>query len=192
MSVSLSPNINFTSYRLPDSVVEKAKEQAKAENNTLAMNILNQCRFEADKSSSDEKQKKEPGKLRKAIASVAKFFTATEEITKGTAKGAVYGTMTGAGWAVDPAWKMTYDADAKTYTLTKEFTEGDRFGIRICVGNTTDQRSWANASNVSGSPAGFDISGSDISCTVTGTYTVVVDMSGETPVVTITAATAAE
>lgn len=104
----------------------------------------------------------------------------------------VYGTMTGAGWAVDPAWKMTYDADAKTYTLTKEFTEGDRFGIRICVGNTTDQRSWANASNVSGSPAGFDISGSDISCTVTGTYTVVVDMSGETPVVTITAATAAE
>lgn len=104
----------------------------------------------------------------------------------------VYGTMTGAGWAVDPAWKMTYDADAKTYTLTKEFTEGDRFGIRICVGNTTDQRSWANASNVSGSPAGFDISGSDISCTVTGTYTVVVDMSGETPVVTIAAATAAE
>lgn len=97
MSVSLNPNINFTSYRLPDSVVEKAKEQAKAENNTLAMNILNQCRFEADKSSSDEKQKKEPGKLRKGLASIAKFFTATEEITKGTAKGAVYGTMTGIG-----------------------------------------------------------------------------------------------
>ena len=106
MSVSLNPNINFTSYRLPDSVVEKAKEQAKAENNTLAMNILNQCRFEADKSSSDEKQKKEPGKLRKGLASIAKFFTATEEITKGTAKGAVYGTMTGvgciiAGWLFD-------------------------------------------------------------------------------------------
>lgn len=29
------------------------------------------------------------------IASIAKFFTATEEITKGTAKGAIYGTLTG-------------------------------------------------------------------------------------------------
>lgn len=97
MSVSLNPNINFTSYRLPDSVVEKAKEQAKAENNTLAMSVLDQCQFEADKKGATDKHEKKPGKLKKAIASVAKFFTATEEITKGTAKGAVYGTMTGIG-----------------------------------------------------------------------------------------------
>lgn len=100
----------------------------------------------------------------------------------------VYGTMTGAGWAVDAEWKMTFDAEAKTYTITKEFTEGDQFGIRICVGNTSDQRTWVGASNVSGTPAGFDVSKSNITCTATGTYTLVLDMNGETPVLTITAA----
>lgn len=101
----------------------------------------------------------------------------------------VYGTMTGAGWAVDAEWKMTYDADALTYTITKEFTEGDQFGLRICVGNDSgNQRGWVGSSNVSGTPEGFDLSQSNIACTVTGTYTLVLDMSGETPVLTITAA----
>ena len=35
MAVSLNSNVNFTSYRLPDNVVEKAREQAKAEKTRL-------------------------------------------------------------------------------------------------------------------------------------------------------------
>lgn len=104
MSVTLNPNVSFTSYRIPDSVAEKAREQAKAENNTLLLDVLDKSSFEADKSEKAADAKtKGPGKLKRGIASIAKFFTATEEITKGTAKGAVYGTMTGfgclaAGW----------------------------------------------------------------------------------------------
>lgn len=101
MAVNFNPNVSFTSYRIPDDVAEKAREQAKAENNTLMLEVLDKSSFEKDKTAS--KKNKEPGKFRKGLASIAKFFTATEEITKGTAKGAVYGTMTGfgclaAGW----------------------------------------------------------------------------------------------
>lgn len=101
----------------------------------------------------------------------------------------IYGTMTGDGWKVDPAWKMTYDATAKTYTITKAFAVDDQFGIRVCVGNdTANQRSWAASSNVSETPEGFDISNNNIKCTTAGTYTVTIDLSGETAVITIAVA----
>lgn len=105
MAVTFNSGINFTSYKMPDNVAEQARTQAKAENNTLMLDVLDKCTFEADDKKADKKEK-EPGKLRKGLASIAKFFTATEEITKGTAKGAVYGTMTGigclmAGWLFD-------------------------------------------------------------------------------------------
>ena len=98
----------------------------------------------------------------------------------------LHGQFEGAtGWA-DPD-KFVYDEGAKTYTLTKTFAEGDTFGIKILVGNTSVQRSWIGGSAVTGEHAGFTTEG-NITCTAAGTYTIVVDMSGETPVVTITAA----
>lgn len=98
----------------------------------------------------------------------------------------LHGQFGGAsGWA--DADKFVYDAEAKTYTLTKEFAEGDTFGIKILVGNTSVQRAWVGGSAVTGEHVGFSTEG-NITCTVAGTYTIVVDMNGETPVVTITAA----
>lgn len=104
----------------------------------------------------------------------------------------IKGNMTGSGsgWGIVEDWKMTYDADAKTYTITKAFAVDNEFGIMVAVGNTTTQRTWLDKANVSGTPAGFDVSGSSIKCTTAGTYTVTLDMSGETPVITITAAAA--
>ncbi len=97
----------------------------------------------------------------------------------------IKGSMTGGGWGIVADWKMTYDASTQKYTITKEFAVGDEFGIMIAVGNTTAQRAWVGKSNVSGEPAGFDLSGGNIKCTVAGSYTITVDMSGESPVVTI-------
>lgn len=98
----------------------------------------------------------------------------------------LHGQFSGAtGWA--DADKFVYDEEAKTYTLTKTFAEGDTFGIKILVGNTSVQRAWVGASAVIGEHAGFTTEG-NITCTAAGSYTIVVDMSGETPSVTITAA----
>ncbi len=102
----------------------------------------------------------------------------------------VYGTMTGGGWQVDADWKMTYDETAKTYTLTKAFAENDQFGIRICIGNSTEQRSWCAWADLTATPTGFEAAGTNIKCTAAGTYTVVVDMNGAKPTITISAAAA--
>ena len=100
MAVDFNPSVSFTSYKISDEAAKKAREKATAENNTQVLELLDQCSFEADNNAREEKK---AGKFKRGIASIAKFFTATEEITKGTAKGAVYGTMTGAaclaaGW----------------------------------------------------------------------------------------------
>ena len=100
MAVDFNPSVSFTSYKISDEAAKKARDKATAENNTQVLELLDQCSFEADNNAQEEKK---AGKFKRGIASIAKFFTATEEITKGTAKGAVYGIMTGAaclaaGW----------------------------------------------------------------------------------------------
>ena len=91
MPVGLNPNVSFTSYRISDANMEALKD--KAQKNPEMLAILNEAK--SDEYESEKPKKK--NKFKNAIASVAKFFTATEEITKGTAKGAVYGTMSGVG-----------------------------------------------------------------------------------------------
>lgn len=91
MTVGLNPNIKFSGYYFSDEKMEKLRKQAK--NNPEMLAVLNEAKPEEFKS----EQPKKKNKFKNRLASVAKFFTATEEITKGTAKGAVYGTMTGVG-----------------------------------------------------------------------------------------------
>ncbi len=97
--------------------------------------------------------------------------------------------MTGdGGWKVDAAWKMTFDKATKTYSITKDFAVDDGFGVRIMDGNsTTVQKAWYAAQAVSGSPAGFDISGSNITCKTAGRYTVTCTLTDEGATVAITA-----
>ena len=103
----------------------------------------------------------------------------------------IWGTVTDPAWSASADWKLTYNETAKTYTITKDFAVGNEFGIKICVGNdSNNQRGWASSSNVDGAHAGFDITGNNIKCTTAGTYTITLDMSGENPVITITAVTA--
>lgn len=102
----------------------------------------------------------------------------------------IYGTMDGGAWATTADWKMTYNETTQVYTITKAFAENVEFGIRVCIGNSTEQRQFYNKTNVEGTPAGFDISGYNIKCTTAGTYTVTLDMSGSTSVITIVAAAA--
>lgn len=88
--------------------------------------------------------------------------------------------------------KFTWDADAETYTLTVELKVNETFGIKILVGNTTAQRAWIGTSAVTGTvPAGIDVTGGNFLVKTAGTYTFVVDMSGDAPAVTITEAPAA-
>ncbi len=101
----------------------------------------------------------------------------------------IVGSMTGdGGWKVDAAWKMTFDKATKTYSITKDFAVDDGFGVRIMDGNsTTVQKAWYAAQAVSGSPAGFDISGSTITCKTAGRYTVTCTLTDEGATVAITA-----
>lgn len=92
MAVSLNPNLSFTGYNISDDKMKELKEQAKENPRMLA--LLDEAK--PDEYTSDNKPQKKQ-KFKRGIASIAKFFTATEEITKGTAKGAVYGSMTGIG-----------------------------------------------------------------------------------------------
>jgi len=91
--MTLGINPNFTGYKISDETMFKLK--VHAQDNTEMLELLNQAE-PIDEFTPNEKKKEKSG-LKQKIASVAKFFTATEEITKGTAKGAVYGTMTGMG-----------------------------------------------------------------------------------------------
>lgn len=100
MALTINPNVSFTGYTISDDNAEKIKKQM----NEDAVNPQIIEAFEASlekqpKADTVEKQEapKKKKTLKERIASVAKFFTATEEITKGTAKGAVYGTMSGLG-----------------------------------------------------------------------------------------------
>jgi len=82
----------------------------------------------------------------------------------------IVGTMTGeGGWKVSPAWKMTLGENG-IYTIEVNLSENDGFGIRVMKGETTEQKYWFGASLVSGEPAGFDVSGSNIICKTAGTY----------------------
>jgi len=84
--------------------------------------------------------------------------------------------------------KFTWDADAKTYTLTVALKANETFGIKILVGNTTAQRSWIGASAVTGTlPDGIGTSSGNFLVKTDGTYTFVVDMNGADPSVTVTA-----
>ena len=91
MAVGLNPTINFTGYKISDKQMSELKDRAQDNPEILA--LLDEAK--ADKYDSEKPKKK--GGFRNGLASIAKFFTATEEITKGTAKGAVYGTMSGIG-----------------------------------------------------------------------------------------------
>lgn len=90
MAVGLNPN--FTGYKLSDKAMTELKGQAK--DNPEMLSLLNEAEPVDEYQSSKPKKQH---KFKKGLASIAKFFTATEEITKGTAKGAVYGTMSGIG-----------------------------------------------------------------------------------------------
>lgn len=101
MPVNFNPNLSFTSYRLSDETVNQARENAKASNNALLTEVLDKCEYVNDK-----KAQKEPGKFKKGIAKIAKFFTTMSEWAKGIVKGIGYGGMTAvgvlaAGWLFD-------------------------------------------------------------------------------------------
>ena len=101
----------------------------------------------------------------------------------------IVGTMTGAeGWKVLADWKMTLDAATNTYTITATFAKDDAFGVRVMNGATTEQKFWFASSAVSGTPAGFKLSDSNITCTDAGTYTITCTVTDTTGVITIAAA----
>ncbi len=101
----------------------------------------------------------------------------------------IVGSMTGEkGWKVDAAWKMTYDAETAAYSITKDFAVDDDFGVRVMIGATTEQKAWYAASAVSGTPAGFDVSGSNIKCTTAGRYTVTCKVTEAGATITVAAA----
>lgn len=102
MVIGISPRISFKSaFKISDENVDKIRKQMQDSN--VSEQLLDTFNSSLEKlpelDSSDKKDApaKKKKTLKERIASVAKFFTATEEITKGTAKGAVYGTMTGIG-----------------------------------------------------------------------------------------------
>lgn len=106
----------------------------------------------------------------------------------------INGNMTkdasGAAWKNIPEWKMSYNATTKIYTITKAFEVGNEFGIKVCVKNdATNQRAWYDGAKAPDAVGGFTKDGNFV-CTTAGTYTITLDMSGETPVITITAAAA--
>lgn len=101
MPVSLNPHITFKAETIQDKVRPTPKEQAtKTETQEVIQEQNNQDKF---LNSQDKKEPETKKTLKQRLASILKFFIATEEITKGTAKGAIYGTLTGglimgAGW----------------------------------------------------------------------------------------------
>lgn len=101
MSVSLNPQITFKAENIQEKVKPAQNEPVlKPEKQQVIQEQNNQDKF----LNSQEKKEPETKKtLKQRLASILKFFIATEEITKGTAKGAIYGTLTGglimgAGW----------------------------------------------------------------------------------------------
>lgn len=101
MPVSLNPHITFKAENIQDQVKTSKDEHAtKPETQQTIQEQKPQDKF----LNSQEKKEPETKKtLKQRLASILKFFIATEEITKGTAKGAIYGTLTGglimgAGW----------------------------------------------------------------------------------------------
>ena len=96
----------------------------------------------------------------------------------------IVGNMTGeGGWKVENNYKMTLKDGSYSITVTLEVN--NEFGVRVMVGQTTEQKHWAGASAVTGSPAGFDISGSNIKCTVAGTYTITCTVTDGVATITI-------
>lgn len=101
----------------------------------------------------------------------------------------IVGSMTGEnGWKVDVAWKMTYDAATATYSITKDLAVDNEFGVRLMIGTTTEQKAWYAASAVSGTPAGFDVSGSNIKCTTAGRYTITCKVTNTGATISVAAA----
>ncbi len=97
----------------------------------------------------------------------------------------IVGTMTGeGGWKVSPEWKMTLGAD-NTYSIEVTLAENDGFGIRVMQGDTTTQKYWFGASLVSGEPAGFDVSGSNITCKTAGAYVITCTVTDGVGTITI-------
>ncbi len=103
MLAGINPRVSFNSaFKISEDNVEKIRKQMQDSNvQEQLLDTFNSSlekipeTDDVDKKDAPEKKKKRP--LKDRIASVAKFFTATEEITKGTANGAVYGALTGAG-----------------------------------------------------------------------------------------------
>lgn len=98
----------------------------------------------------------------------------------------IVGTMTGEnGWKVLDDWKMTLDAATNTYTITATFAVDDAFGVRVMNGATTEQKFWFASSAVNGTPEGFKVSDSNITCTAAGTYTITCTVTDTAGVITI-------
>lgn len=103
MAIGLCSNIGFTS----DTTTQKPEPQASVNTSKVQQPVAEQPKEDSFKLQNNPQSAQEPqtnatnlnqqkkSTLKNKIASIAKFFTATEEITKGTAKGAIYGTLTG-------------------------------------------------------------------------------------------------
>lgn len=102
MSVGFNSNIiNFKSSNIseekPPLHNEKLLNEPAADNKILESDHMGSFELAQEHKPDNKKT------FKQKLASIAKFFTATEEITKGTAKGAIYGTLAGgtimgAGW----------------------------------------------------------------------------------------------
>lgn len=95
MTLELHPNIYF---KASETHAEQSAKHQQTEANKVNTEIASDT-FENEKKAEQENKKG----LKHKLASIAKFFTSTEELTKGTAKGAIYGTLAGgsilgAGW----------------------------------------------------------------------------------------------
>lgn len=142
--------------------------------------------FEAVSDSNKNIKVKTAGTYNITFDSYAKIITIYD--VNAVSDAYIVGSMTGGGWKVDTAWKMTRDAATGTYTITKDFAVDDAFGVRIMVGSSTEQKSWHGANAVTGTPAGFDVSGSNITCKTAGRYTVTCTLTDSGATITIAAA----
>lgn len=95
----------------------------------------------------------------------------------------IVGSMTD-NWKVLADYKMDYDSEKGSYSITISLKANDEFGIRVMNGKSTEQKHWFGTSNVSEESKaieGLDVSGNNIKCTADGSYVItltVVDGNG--------------
>lgn len=92
----------------------------------------------------------------------------------------IVGSMTDS-WSALADYKMVYDSEKGSYSITISLKANDEFGIKVMEGKSTNQKYWFGKSNVSEAIEGLDIAGNNIKCTADGSYVItltVVDGNG--------------